>query len=140
MLKEVLEPLEGVIQVRSAADAIRPAPAARASARAKIDGKYFARGGQRLRIQGVTYGPFEPRDSVPLPARAQVLDDFAGMQAIGINAIRTYHVPPEWFLTLADEQRINVFIDVPWPKHLCFLESEGAQREASGLVQEAARR
>jgi GT2 family glycosyltransferase len=109
--------------------------------RARIDGKFFSLRGQRIRIQGVTYGPFAPNPrQEPFPAAERIADDFASMQAIGINAIRTYHVPPDWFLSLADEQGMMVFVDVPWPKHLCFLESESVQREARRLVREAARR
>src|SRR5262249_43324399 len=56
------------------------------------------------------------------------------------NAVRTYHVPPEWFLSLADERGMNVFVDIPWPKHLCFLDSARAQKETRAVVDEAARR
>jgi GT2 family glycosyltransferase len=62
------------------------------------------------------------------------------MHAIGINSLRTYHLPPEWFLHLADEEGMTVFIDVPWAKHLCFLDSACACREAREAVQAAARR
>src|SRR3954452_12857820 len=67
--------------------------------RVRVDGKFFARGQQRLRIQGVTYGPFAPNEAgEPFPHSPRVADDFAAMQAAGINAIRTYHVPPAWLL------------------------------------------
>jgi GT2 family glycosyltransferase len=33
-----------------------------------------------------------------------------------------------------------VFIDVPWPKHLCFLDDSGARRDARWAVEAAARR
>jgi GT2 family glycosyltransferase len=121
--------------------------------RLSVDGKSFARGvrgdacvppdapgRQCVRLQGVTYGPFAPGpDGSPFPLAKQVLDDFRRMQAIGINAVRTYHLPPEWFLSLADEQGRGVFLDIPWSKHLCFLESETVQREARHAVREAAR-
>src|SRR5262245_797298 len=92
--------------------------------RLRVEGKYFALGVRRLRINGVTYGPFAANaegDPFPVPERVRI--DFGLMQAIGVNAIRTYHVPPEWFLDLADEHGVGVFVDVPWAKHLCFLES-----------------
>ncbi len=109
------------------------------SGRVRVDGKFFARQGQRLRIQGVTYGPFAPdADGQPFPCRAQVLKDFALMRQAGVNAFRTYHLPPEWLLDLADTQGLNVFVDVPWPKHLCFLESSAAQAHARRAVREAA--
>src|SRR5947209_4642311 len=76
--------------------------------RVRVDGKFFARDGQRLRVQGVTYGPFAPgADGLPFPTLETVDEDFARMRAASINAIRTYHVPPEWFLSRADEQAID---------------------------------
>src|SRR5262245_42485263 len=96
--------------------------------RVRVDGKFLARGRQRLRVQGVTYGPFAPgADGVPFPALETVDEDFARIRAAGINALRTYHVPPEWFLIRTDEKAIDVFADVPWRKHLCFLDSLEAQ-------------
>lgn len=109
--------------------------------RMRLDGKFLMRGSQRLRIQGVTYGPFAANsDDEPFPSADQVSNDFACMQSAGINAIRIYHIPPEWLLSLADEQGISVLVDVPWPKHLCFLDRRQAQKEARHLVAQAAKR
>jgi GT2 family glycosyltransferase len=132
-------PSESSVRTRtSSEDTILDAP--KTWDRARVDGKFLARGQQRLRIQGVTYGPFAPNTfGQPFPCPAAVADDFARMRAAHINALRTYHVPPEWLLSEADEQQLNVFIDVPWPKHLCFLDSAEAQRDARRAVQLAAR-
>jgi hypothetical protein len=109
--------------------------------RVRVDGKFFARGDRRLRVRGVIYGPFAPNaDGDQFPSPRQVRDDFAGMTAIGVNAIRTYHAPPEWFLGLADEENVGVFVDVPWRKHLCFLESRVARREARAAVRQTVKR
>jgi GT2 family glycosyltransferase len=62
------------------------------------------------------------------------------MQAAGVNSFRTYHVPPAWLLDLADGHALSVFVDVPWRKHLCFLESAAARREAREAVRQAALR
>jgi GT2 family glycosyltransferase len=106
-----------------------------------VDGLRFARAGQRLRVRGVTYGPFAPNSAgEPFPDPDRVGEDFALMRAAGINSIRTYHVPPEWLLRLADEHGMTVFIDVPWAKHLCFLESDQARRDARQAVRRAAER
>jgi hypothetical protein len=119
---------------------VSPAKPAKAGARLRVDGKFFDRCGQRLRIRGVTYGPFiRDADGEPFPSRERVGEDFAAMDAAGINAVRTYHVPPDWLLDITDEQGINVLIDVPWPKHLCFLDSSQAQLDAHLQVQKAAR-
>jgi GT2 family glycosyltransferase len=66
--------------------------------------------------------------------------DFARMRDIGINAVRTYHVPPESFLRLGDEHGMAVLIDVPWAKHLCFLDSRQAREGARQAVRRAAGR
>src|SRR5438552_10079212 len=72
--------------------------------RACLDGKRLARGGRRLRVQGVTYGPFTANAAgEPFPTPARVREDFAAMRAAAINAVRAYHVPPDWLLHLADE-------------------------------------
>jgi GT2 family glycosyltransferase len=109
--------------------------------RVRVDGKFLARGGRRLRVRGVTYGPFAAgSDGEPFPPPDRVRDDFGLMQAAGLNSLRTYHLPPEWLLRLADEQGLTVFLDVPWAKHLCFLESGQACREAREAVRRAAER
>jgi GT2 family glycosyltransferase len=113
----------------------------RADARIRLDGKYFACGGRRFRAQGVTYGPFAPgHDGHQFPGAHQVREDFVGMHEAGINAVRTYHLPPEWLFELADEYGIRLFVDIPWRKHLCFLESAKARAEAREAVRLAAKR
>jgi glycosyltransferase involved in cell wall biosynthesis len=117
------------------------APDNRAKARVFVNGKYFARADSRVRVRGATYGPFKPgSDGHQFPSAAQVRRDFLAMQHAGINAVRTYHVPPAWLFELADEYGIHLFVDVPWRKHLCFLESERARSEARQAVQRAAAR
>jgi GT2 family glycosyltransferase len=87
----------------------------------------------------VTYGPFAPgADGQPFPDPGTVQQDFARMRASGINAIRTYHVAPGWLLDGAGEQGIAVLLDVPWPKHVCFLESREVRASARRAVRQAA--
>jgi glycosyltransferase involved in cell wall biosynthesis len=89
----------------------------------------------------VTYGPFAPgSEGHQFPAPEQVREDFVGMWDAGINAVRTYHLPPGWLFELADEYGIHLFVDVPWRKHLCFLESTQARAEAREAVRTAAER
>src|SRR5262249_22178520 len=78
--------------------------------RVRADGKFFARGRRRFRVQGVTYGPFAPNPGgEPFPDPGRVADDFSLMQSAGVNALRTYHVPPAWLLRQADEAGLGVF-------------------------------
>jgi GT2 family glycosyltransferase len=107
--------------------------------RLRVDGKFFTRGKQRLRLKGVTYGPFAPNQAGdPFPTYARVDDDFDRMRAAGINAIRTYHLPPACLLDRADAKGLGVFLDVPWRKHLCFLDSREAREEARQAVRTTA--
>ncbi len=104
-----------------------------------VHGKLFARGGGRLRLRGVTYGPFAPnREGQPFPTRSAQATTLAGLQALGANSIRVYHVPPEWMLDLVDERGLTIFVDVPWPTHVCFLGSRRAQADARRSVRRAA--
>jgi GT2 family glycosyltransferase len=107
--------------------------------RPTVDGKYFARGGERLRVRGVTYGPFLPGPGGdPFPAQAS--RDFAAMVAAGVTAVRTYHVPTDRLMHFADEAGLAVFLDVPWPRHLCFLDGARAEADARRAVRSAAER
>lgn len=107
--------------------------------RLRIDGKFFRRGENRTPIRGVTYGPFAPgADGLPFPDPRRVATDFAAMRAAGLDAIRTYHPPPPRVLEAAAERGVGVFIDVPWPKHVCFLDSRKAQARARKLIRATA--
>jgi O-antigen biosynthesis protein len=44
-----------------------------------------------------------------------------------------------WLLNLATDHGLKVFVDIPWPKHLCFLDSEKTQAEAREMVRQAVR-
>jgi GT2 family glycosyltransferase len=109
-----------------------------AQRRPVIDGKFFHQRGTRLRVFGFTYGPFRPsQEGEQFPERQQVEEDFLRMLGLGANSVRTYHVPPPWLLDAAGDE-LNVLIDVPWSKHLCFLDSPKARAEARHAVSRAA--
>ena len=110
------------------------------SGRARVDGKFLHWGSARSRVCGVTYGPFAPGpDGRPFPPPGAVRDDFERMEAVGINAIRTYHVPPEWLFEQALERGIRILIDTAWPKHLCFLAERRFGEQARRAVRDVAR-
>jgi len=106
-----------------------------------VEGKLFARGQERLAVRGVTYGPFAPTgDGEPFPSPLAMAEDFSRMRAAGLNAVRTYHLPPDRLFDAAAAQGVSVFVDVPWPRHVCFLDSAEVRREARSLVRKAAER
>ncbi len=118
---------------------IAPFPGrAAAATRLTVDGRFLSRGGRGFHVRGVAYGPFSPNSSgQPFPEMQVVAADFAQMKAIGINALRIYHVPTPQLLDLAHQHDLGVMVGIPWSKHLCFLHSSRACREARAAVRGA---
>jgi GT2 family glycosyltransferase len=105
--------------------------------RVSVDGKFFRLGGKKFQVKGVAYGPFEPNAAgQPFASPEQTAADFARIRELGANVLRVYHVPGKWFLDLAQQHELRVLLDVPWNKHVCFLDSD----EERGRAREAVRR
>lgn len=108
--------------------------------RVRVDGKFFRLGAQKFHPKGVTYGPFAPNArGEPYPELEQARSDFAQVRDLGVNLLRVYDVPPRWLLDLAFENHLKLLVDIPWSKHLCFLDSERDRGEARTAVREAAK-
>src|SRR4029450_9446990 len=112
----------------------------RVTNRVRRDGKFFRLGDAKFYVKGVTYGPFEPdADGDPFPPRSQARTDFEQIHDLGANCVRIYHVPPAWFLDLAHEFGLKIFLDVAWPKNLTFVGDAELTRQAHEAVRHAAR-
>src|SRR5258706_5790076 len=106
--------------------------------RVVVDGKFFRAGAMKFHAKGVTYGPFAPNAQNEMFASPeQTARDFQQIQELGANLLRVYYAPPIWLLDLAAQYQLRVFIDIPWPKHLCFLDSQRSRDEARQTVQMA---
>jgi O-antigen biosynthesis protein len=93
--------------------------------RISLDGKFFRLGSKKFFVKGVTYGGFMPTgNGEPFPSPEQTARDFALVRELGANVLRVYAVPPRWLLDLAHENGLKLLIDIPWNKHLCFLDSQ----------------
>ena len=109
--------------------------------RVRRDGKFFRLGDEKFYVKGVTYGPFKPdAGGEPLPPRERVARDFDLMRDLGANCLRVYHTPPVWFLEMAQDRGLKIFLDVAWPKNLVFTESEELKEQARDAVRDAAKR
>jgi beta-galactosidase/beta-glucuronidase len=103
-------------------------------------GKFFS-SDKRFFIRGVTYGTFRPdKNGDQYPAPRRVDQDFAMMMAHGINAIRTYTVPPSWLLDLAHRHGLVVMIGLPWEQHITFLNDKRRCRSIFDRVRQGVRR
>lgn len=103
-------------------------------------GKFVFEGNEKIWLRGVTYGPFCPDEhgsEYHIPEQAA--RDFAMMAAHGINAIRTYTVPPRWLLDVAAQQGLHVLVSLPWEQHVAFLEDKELCRKIRDKVQAGAR-
>jgi O-antigen biosynthesis protein len=108
--------------------------------RVRRDGKFFRLGEGKFYVRGVTYGPLAPGpDGTPFASVEQTRRDFELMREMNANCVRVYHLPPGWFLDLAEELGLKVFVDVAWPKNLTFTVDEEVQRQGREAVREVAR-
>src|SRR3954464_6024459 len=83
--------------------------------RVRRDGKFFRLGAEKFYVKGVTYGPFAPNsDNEPFHSRGNTRKDFEQIAEMGANCIRIYHVPPAWFLEMAQQCGLKIFLDVAW--------------------------
>jgi len=103
-----------------------------------VDGKFFRLGREKFHVKGLAYGPFAPNAQGEMfPSPDQVARDFLQLRELDANLVRVYCPPPRWFLDLATGHHLKVLVDVPWPNHLCFLESSNAKAEARAAVRNA---
>ncbi len=108
------------------------------NARVMVDGKSFRLAGRPFVVKGVTYGPFAPDpEGSAFASPQQTARDFTQITELRANLVRVYYVPPRWFLDLAAEHSLKVLVDIPWSKHLCFLEGRESQQAARRAVREA---
>src|SRR6266436_3493240 len=98
-----------------------------AQLRVTVDGKFFRLGPNKFYVKGVTYGPFAPNAlGEYFASPEQTESDFRLIREVGANVARVYYVPPKWLLDLASQHELKLLVDIPWSKHLCFLDTEAS--------------
>src|SRR6185437_5443272 len=97
--------------------------------RVEARGKFLWEGDRKLYVKGVTYGTFRPDEhGEEFHDPASVDRDFAAMADVGINAVRTYTVPPRWLLDVAGQHGLRVLAGLPWEQHVTFLDDRERAR------------
>ena len=77
--------------------------------RPRSQGKFIFIGHEKFYIRGVTYGTFRPNaNGEEFPSPETVECDFTQMAANGINAVRTYTMPPRWLLDAAQRNGLRL--------------------------------
>jgi GT2 family glycosyltransferase len=105
----------------------------------RASGKWLYAGGKRLLLRGVTYGTFAPLQGEPFPSQERVAGDFSQMAAAGVNAVRTYTVPPIWLLDLAHAAGLHVMVGLAWEQHVAFLDRPGTADSIEARVRAGVR-
>ncbi len=107
--------------------------------RPRAGGKLLFVGDEKFYVRGVTYGTFRPGADSEDYDPAGVQSDFARMAAHGINAVRTYTVPPRWLLDAAQRYGLRVMVGLPWEQHIAFLDDPRRARAIEQRVRAGVR-
>ena len=108
--------------------------------RPRVEGKFIFVGTEKFYIRGVTYGPFRPDENGCEYHTPEVVDrDFAQMKAAGLNAVRTYTVPPRWLLDIAQRHNLRVMVGLPWEEHITFLDNKKLAQDIETRVRAGVR-
>src|SRR6266545_1679209 len=101
----------------------------------RVRGKFLFAGSQKLYVRGVTYGTFRPNvNGSEFHDMDRVEADFRQIAANGMNAIRTYTVPPRWLLDAAQLHGLRVLVGLPWEQHIAFLDDKSRARSVEERV------
>lgn len=121
--------------------AVRPVfPSAKSDHRPRVQGKFIFVGDKKLYIRGVTYGPFRPEQDGNKYHNPEVVErDFAQMAANGLNAVRTYTVPPRWLLDAAERHGLRVMVGLPVEREAMLLDDRKRARSLEEWVREGIR-
>ena len=103
----------------------------------RVKGKFLYCGTEKFYIKGVTYGTFKPNsENLHFPQPEIIDKDFALMARHGINAVRTYTVPPVYLLDIAQKYQLRVMVGLPWEQHITFLDNPATKKDIIKRVKE----
>jgi GT2 family glycosyltransferase len=103
-------------------------------------GKFLWAGAEKLYVRGVAYGTFEPNaDGAEFPAPDVVERDLAAMAEAGINAVRTYTVPPVSLLDSAERNGLRVMAGLAAERFVGYLIDRDDAPDVLALLREQIR-
>jgi glycosyltransferase involved in cell wall biosynthesis len=109
--------------------------------RPQTRGKFLYIGDEKFWVRGVSYGTFRPeKGGTGYPDPEVVARDFAAISANGMNAVRTYTVPPRWLLDKAQENGLRIMVGIPWEQHIAFLDDIQRTKAIATHVQKEIKR
>jgi GT2 family glycosyltransferase len=104
--------------------------------RAKVAGKFFSVGNEKLWVRGVTYGAFRPDAQGNEYHDLDLIDrDFAQMAANGLTAVRIPHtMPPRALLDIAQRRGLYVMVGLSAEQYVGFLIDKKGAPDVEALV------
>ena len=106
--------------------------------RVRVDGKFFSAGGERFPFRGVCYGTFAPRaDGAQFPELPKLRKDLKLIRAHGFTVVRTYTLPPDDMVEMAEALGLRLLPDVFYPDWRYLV--GGSRRQVREVHREAAR-
>src|SRR5262245_3525882 len=134
VLTEMLQLGRSQVPARGLRHVHHDAPPHARSLRPRVEGKFLYCGDRKLWVRGATYGTFR-RDEAGQEFRERAVErDFGQIAANGLNAIRTYSVPPRWLLDSARRHGLRVMVGLPWEQHITFLDDAKRVRAIEARV------
>src|SRR5258708_1971520 len=132
--------MASVIQIRPLVRDAGSAADVQPRNRPQAMGKFLFANGEKLYLRGVTYGPFGADEQGCLYRDSELVErDFALMAARGINAVRTYTVPPQCLLDAALRHGLWVMAGIPWEQHITFLDDPATADGIEDRLRQAVR-
>jgi O-antigen biosynthesis protein len=102
-----------------------------------VRGKFLFVGDRKLYLRGVTYGTFRPdANGDEFPPPRTVAGDFRLMRANGVNALRTYTLPPRWLLDEADRHGLRVMVGLAAERYVGYLNDGREGHEIADILRE----
>src|SRR5215467_5507725 len=103
-------------------------------------GRFLFRHREKFAVCGVTFGPFAPEGyGIEYQNEDRVRRDFEQMVAANVNAVRTYTLPPCWFLDIAEQYGLKVMVGLAWEQHVAFLDQSDLPRTILQRLAESVR-
>ncbi len=107
----------------------------------RVRAKFFFENDTKFFVKGATYGPFAPdAQGEYFGSPEKFLQDLTLLEDAGINVLRVYYTPPQWFLDLCAAAGIRVLVTIPWAEHIAFLQDKKVVREIERTVAESVQR
>lgn len=109
--------------------------------RLRVSGKFLRVGDEKVRLRGISYGPFRPNSTgAPFPEDACLTNDLEHLSARQFDTVRLHHPPSSQLLNEAERLGLRLIVGIPWTDHVDFLRDPALQKKIIETVREAVTR